>query len=142
MENKNNNSQSDTPSKQLTNGEKIQALNSLYEELDALKADATEKINLAKSHKEDEIEITRKDGKVQTLKESLIWDEVRILGEQTEGYELLKGKYPEAFESSEKVALKANEIDTFTIAQLGVHADRMTVRDILNLIVLFTAKEE
>lgn len=141
MENKNNNSQSDTLTKQLTNGEKIQALNSLYEEFDAIKADATDKINFAKSHKEEEIEITRKDGKKQTLAEKLLWDEVRILGDQTEAYELLKGKYPEAFEASEKVSAKANEIDLFTLTHLNVHAERMTVRDILNLIVLFTAKE-
>lgn len=141
MENQKNNSQSDTPSKPLTNGEKIQALNSLYEEIDALKADATDKINFAKSHSEDEVEITRKDGKKQTLKEKLLWDEVRVLGENTEGYDLLKGKYPEAFEASAKVSAKADEIDTFTLKELGVHADRMTVRDILNLIVLFTVKE-
>lgn len=140
MEN-NNNSQSDTPSKPLSNGQKIETLNQLYNELDALKEEATDVINFAKSHKDEEVEITRKDGKVTKIKELLLWDEVRILGDQTEGYDFLKAKYPDAFEASEKVSAKANEIDMFTLKELGVHADRMTVRDILNLIVLFTVKE-
>lgn len=141
MENQNNNSQSDTLTKELTNGEKIQTLNQLYNELDALKEEATDVINLAKSHKDEEVEITRKDGKVTKIKELLLWDEVRILGGETEAYEFLKAKYPDAFEASEKVGAKANEIDIFTLKELGVHADRMTVRDILKLIVMFTSKE-
>lgn len=116
-------------------------LNQLYLELDVLKEEASDAIKLAKQHKDKEIEVTRKDGKKQTLKESLLWDEVRVLGDNTEGYDLLKAKYPKAFETSEAVSAKAHEIDTFTLAQLGVHADRVTIRDIIKLIVMFTAKE-
>lgn len=126
----------------LTNGQKIETMNQLYKDFDELKADASDKINFAKSNKENEVTITRNDGKEQTLKEALLWDEVRILGENTEAYEYLKGKYPEAFDASEKVTLKANEIDTFTVKELGVHADRLTVRDIVNLIILFTTAKE
>jgi len=116
-------------------------LNQLYNELDALKEESIDIINFAKSHKEEEVEITRKDGKVTKIKELLLWDEVRILGDQTEAYDFLKGKYPDAFSASEKVSAKANEIDMFTIKELGVHSDRMTVRDILKLIIMFTSKE-
>jgi urocanate hydratase len=130
--------QSDTLTKEMSNGEKIAKLNELYAEIDLLKETASDAIKLAKANKENEIEITRKDGKVSTVKEQLLWDEVRIVGDATEAYELLKGKYPTAFSTSEEVSKKALEIDNFALAYFGVHADRITLRDIINLIVMFT----
>lgn len=114
----------------------------MYLELDTLKEEASDAIKLAKQFKDEEVEITRKEGKTIKIKEALLWDEVRVLGDQTEGYEFLKGKYPKAFELSEAVSAKAHEIDTFTMVQFGIHADRITIRDLIKLIVMFTQKAE
>lgn len=133
--------ESDTHTKELTNGEKIAKLDQLYLELDILKEEASDAIKLAKLNKEKESEITRKDGKKQTIKQQLLWDEVRVVGDQTEAYDFLRGLYPLAFEKSEAVSAKAHEVDDFCMVQFGIHADRMTVRDIIKLIKALTSKE-
>src|SRR5690606_31154452 len=106
----------------------------LYDELDALQTEANDAINLAKQNEENVISVVRKNGETQNIKESDAWEEIWVLGNQTESYGVMAEKYPEAFEKSTLATEKANEVDTFTFAEIGIKSNKVTLRDILRLV--------
>lgn len=107
--------------KELTFDEVLDQLDILYTEKELLREEVSEKIKIAKEgHKEEVVALARKDGKVDIIREGLLWEEVRWLKTETEAWNFLKEKYPHVFEADEKVALKANEINALVQKYFGI----------------------
>jgi hypothetical protein len=113
----------------------IETLFAFYDELDVLAEQTSNAIKNSKLNLENQIEITRVgEKKPITISEKLAWDEVRLLGKNTECYPVLAEKYPECFELSAKHQAKADEINEFAIKTFEITSStRMTLRDILKI---------
>jgi hypothetical protein len=113
--------------------EKIEKLYRFYEEIADLEQRASDAINTAKANKALEILVKRPKGEAQVITEGMAWDEVYNLGPQCEAGQALKAKYPEAFSISADHSRKASELQTFSIAELGIDTKRIKVSDIIRL---------
>ncbi|MFA5050967.1 MAG: hypothetical protein WC499_02530 [Patescibacteria group bacterium] len=122
---------------------KIENVNKLYDELDIV-ADALDiEIKNAKQTQGNLILIKRKQGgKEIEISEKLAWEEIRLLGAQSECYNALKGRYPAVFEKMDAHLAKIKEIDTYTQAEIGIRFNAMTVRDVINLVVAVVDMKE
>lgn len=114
--------------------EKIAQLNKLYKEVDDINEVVSDAIKNAKRNKENELTIAR-DGKPHTITEALLWEEVRILGEEaTEAYSVLSEKYPEVFTASKEQRAKAEELALFTETAFGISSTQIRLKDIMALV--------
>lgn len=114
--------------------EKINTLYKLYDELEVIKNEANEALIHAKSFGDMEVEVIRKDGRADKVKEKLLWDEIWILGNRSEGYAVLKQKYPAAFGKTEELNKKAKDIDTYSLRELGISTEKIKISDIIKLV--------
>jgi hypothetical protein len=113
--------------------ETIEQLYRHYDELDVLEQQASAAIKVAQEHKNEEITIAQ-EGKSVTVREKDLWDETWTLGPACEAGALLREKYPDAFEISDRHAAKAQELREFTVAKLGIDYRAMKLSDILRLV--------
>lgn len=114
--------------------EKVEGLRKIYSELKELSERSSDAINAAKEFKNNLVLIQRKDGKEVEVKESMLWEEVRFLGSATEGYAVLKDKYPEAFRLGEEQQNKAKELNDYSVKELGVNPVALRLIDIIDLV--------
>lgn len=113
--------------------EKIQKLDSIYTEISQLSKKVSDLLILAKKNKDKELTITR-EGKLIQITEGRLWDEVRVLGEDSEAGTILKPLYPDVFEHSSIQRKKADELRVFCHAELGVDPSALRLIDILHLV--------
>lgn len=78
------------------------------------------------------VKLTR-EGQEVVAKEKDLWDEVRLLGINTEAGELLKGKYPDVFESYEKYEQYVEEARMFVLKNMGFNFTQMSLGDYIKL---------
>jgi hypothetical protein len=121
--------------------EKIENLYRLYDEISVLEREANEAVNHAKSFGKNEVEVVRKNGKKDKVKESLLWEEVWQIGKLSEGYEILEKKYPTAFGKSAELQKKHNELSKFSVAELGIDINRIKLSDIIRLVQALVKQE-
>lgn len=117
--------------------DKIEALRKLYLEIDLLTDEVSEAIKTAKQGQGQLILIKRRDGKEQEIAEKLAWEEIRLLGQNTEAWEPMKARYPKVFELSEAQRLKAKELNDFTMSAFGLVADQVRLGDIFQVVEAF-----
>lgn len=113
--------------------EKIQKLETLYNEIDALDREVSESLILAKKNKKNEITISR-DGKPLVISEGRLWDEVRVLGEDCDAAQILAPMYPGVFSKAEEQRKKASELDVFCQTELGVDYKRLRLIDFMHIV--------
>jgi hypothetical protein len=123
-----------TPAPIRITGDLLGTLYGMYAELDRLKEDASSAIKAAKQNAQKPITITRKGGTEQKVTEQMLWDELWTLGKQSEAGLRLREKYPEAFAKADAQEAKLTELRAFTVLELGMDAQAVTLRDILRLI--------
>lgn len=113
--------------------EKIAGLQKIYDNLDVLNRNATEAILAAKEFKNNLVLIKRKDGKEDEVREAELWEEIKYLGAVSEGYEVLKRRYPKAFEAGELQKKQAEELNVYCMRELGINPVQLRLIDIINL---------
>lgn len=112
--------------------EKIEQLQTLYDDLDQLDRDAIDAVNNAKLNKD--LPVSRKQGKDWvSVSEKDLWDELYHLGPGSDAEKLLKEKYPWAFEALDKAKAKGDELSKFIAAELGINFRAIRVIDIIKL---------
>ena len=74
-----------------------------------------------------------RDGKEVIAKEKDLWDEVRILGINSQAGQLLKEKYPDVFESFEKTEEYVQQVQVFVMKNMGFNFTQMTLSDYIQL---------
>ena len=119
---------------------KIEKLAKIYDEIDDLDRQSTDAINAAKEFKNNLLLIKRKNGKEVEVTEGTLWEEVRWIGEASEGYGALKGRYPRAFYLGELQRAKAKELAVFCKAEIGLDPIKLRLIDIIRLIEAMTGK--
>ncbi len=113
----------------------IERINQLYGELDVLAELSSDAIKLAQTNKDiRKLKVTRDTGKVVEITEAVAWEEIKYLGAKSEAYAIMKTTYPDVFEKADNHQKKVKEIDNFTLAELGIHFDKVTMRDIVNVV--------
>jgi hypothetical protein len=70
----------------------------------------------------------------QEVTEDLLWTEIYHIGDKSEGFEALKHRYPEAFAVSDEVNKKVEEIQSYTVAELGIDAMQLKLSDIIKIV--------
>lgn len=117
-------------------GEHIDTVIRLYEELEVLTETESEAIKSAQAGNDEKTAIVkRNNGEEQTVSEKDLWKEVFYIGEGSEGYPILKERYPNVFEQSALHAQKLQEITAYTVTHLGVDPLKMSLSDIIRLIM-------
>lgn len=115
--------------------EKLAKLYQLYDELDAAKEASSDAIKEAQEGKADKkATITRKNGETVEVTEKELWDEIFYLKDRSEGWEYLKSKYPKAFETSDAVTDKLDEIRKFTHGEFGLDPNQIKLSDIFRIV--------
>lgn len=114
--------------------DKVVKLYQLYEELDTLTERSSNLIKEAKHNSGNPISVTRESGETVEVAESTLWDEIRYLGDKTEGFAVLQAKYPDAFSASDAVNKQLEEIQKYTIAELGIDALQLKLSDIMRVV--------
>lgn len=113
--------------------ERISKLFALYDELDALKEQASDAIKAAQDFQGNRVLINRTGGGQQEVTEKMLWDEVWNLSADSDAGRFLRKKYPEAFERSDEANKKAVELREFTLGELGIDAQQIKLSDIIKL---------
>lgn len=113
--------------------EKIQKLETLYNEIDALDRLVSEAIILAKKNKDNQLTMAR-EGKPITITEGRLWDEVRVLGDECDAAKVLAPMYPAVFTKAEEQRKKASELDVFCQVELGVDYKRLRLIDFMHIV--------
>jgi hypothetical protein len=113
--------------------ESLAQFHSLFDEFEVLKTQASEALAVAKLNSELEIFITR-DGKVSTVKEKDLWDEVWHLGAFSDAGEILNEKYPSVFEANRKAEAKKQEFQAFAKERWNIDPFGVSLSGIIRLI--------
>jgi hypothetical protein len=121
-----------------TNGkitkEKLITLFKIYDELDIWEEKTSEAIKTAKLNKDKTIYIKRKEEKESGMvSEGALWEEVRYLNTATEAFNVLKEKYPEAFNNSNEYQKRLNELTVFCHQELNIDPIKLRLRDIIQI---------
>ncbi len=111
---------------------KIKDLYAIYEEMNPLIDEASELLKRAKLNKDKKIKVKR-DGKTVEVKEGDLWTEI-FYKANTDARETLKGIYPEVFEKSEQAEAKKDEMIKYSVAELGIHPEQMTLYNLIRLV--------
>lgn len=115
-------------------GTKIVRLKELYQENEDLGSGYADSRAVAKESEQNKIKVKRKDGQELEVTEGDLWKEIKYLGRETEGYEVLKQKYPKAFDLGEAQQAKAKEIEEYGIRELGINPFKLRIIDFINLV--------
>lgn len=109
------------------NKEIMQKHDQLLADLEAVKELHSEQIKTVQAQFGDnDISITRDDGKTIVTTEKALWDEVYYLGADSEAGKLMQEKYPDIFASAKKQNEIAGEYRKFIVDNFGVDYTAMT----------------
>lgn len=111
----------------------IQELTKIYADLEALNRESSDLYLNAKDTGKDNKVTIKRDGKEVEVTEGALWEEIRYIGKKSEGYEILKAKYPKVFEVSEKQNKKAQELSIYCHANLNIDPIKLRLIDIINI---------
>lgn len=114
--------------------QKLEALRKLYLEIDLLTDAVSEAIKEAKKFQGNTMLVKRADGKEVEISEKTAWEEIRLLGINTECYEIMKAKYPKVFELGDQQRRKAKELNDFTMSAFGLVSDQVRLGDIFQVV--------
>lgn len=114
--------------------QKIEQLRKLYLEIDVLTDAVSEAIKKAKLTQGNKMLIKRKDGKEVEITEKTAWEEIRLLGAETECYAVMKSKYPKVFELADAQRRKGKELNDFTMTAFGLLSDQVRLGDIFKVV--------
>jgi hypothetical protein len=113
--------------------ETITELHRLSDEVAAKKELSQELIKTAQDRfKDNEVELER-NGKLITVAEKVLWDEVYHLGLTSQAGLKLKELHPEVFEALNEQNKAADTLKLFCIEQLGVDYTQMTLSDYVHV---------
>jgi hypothetical protein len=113
------------------NQETINKIDELYAELDVLNIKKTELINTAKIDSENKCHMIERDGKLISISERDLWDELYWTGK---GGEKLKEAYPQVFEVELEAIKKSDEIRDYALKYFGFNPEKMTLSSLLKII--------
>ena len=117
----------------IVNRENIEVIKKMQLELDEAMGEATEKIALAKANVNNVVKWV-KNGKEIECEEKHLWDETYMVGEGCDAYKTLANKYPEAFEAVKKQQSKVLEMNNYTVKNLGLRFNQVSIAEIIVLI--------
>ncbi|MCX6785935.1 MAG: hypothetical protein NTZ18_03745 [Candidatus Komeilibacteria bacterium] len=125
--------------------EKITDIVRMTKELEDLEYLASEGLRTVQDqHGQDEVELER-EGRPIKLKEKILWDEVFVLGEDSDAGKTLKRKYKDVFDAFRKQGEKANELQAYIMRNFGIDYKKMKFSDYIKLIrglIQFELKQE
>jgi hypothetical protein len=106
----------------------------LYEELNQIRELHSEQLKTVKDQFGDRhVKRINADGHEVICREHDLWEEIRFLGLNSQAAEILKGKYPDVFESLEKVEALQSEVGIFVLKHMGLNFTQMTLTDYIKL---------
>lgn len=112
----------------------ITELERIYAEIDEATAKADEAFKAARQFKGNLVRLTRKNGQEVELTEGELWEELRFIGAQSEGLEIMKEKYPQVFALAEAQQAKAQELAVYCKRELELDPVKLRLIDILHLV--------
>lgn len=116
------------------NAEKLEKLHQLTADVQKYAEIASEQKKTATARTGDrKHKVKRPDGSMSTLTENIMWEEVYLLGENSESGKILTKRYPEVFEAFAKQQQNADELKKFCMLEFGIDYTRMTISDYLKL---------
>jgi hypothetical protein len=108
-------------------------LHSLSDEIKQVSEQASELLRTAQdrfNHVEHDVV---RSGKKVKITEKALWEEVWYLGNGCEAAKILGEKHPEVFDAFKKQNAKAADLKKFSMAELGVNFEQLTISDYLRL---------
>ena len=105
----------------------------LYEQLNYYRELHSEQLKTVKDQFGDRHVKLNREGQEVIVKEKALWDEVRILGINTQAGQILKEKYPDVFESFEKSEEYVEQVRMFVFKNMGFNFTQMTLGDYISL---------
>lgn len=106
----------------------------LYEELNKYRELHSEQLKTVQDQfGERHLKRINADGHEVVCKEKDLWYEVFHLGTDSQAAEILKGKYPDVFESLEKLEKAREEVGIFVLKNMGLNFTQMTLTDYISL---------
>ena len=105
----------------------------LYEQLNYYRELHSEQLKTVKDQFGDRHVKLNREGQEVIVKEKALWDEVRILGINTQAGQILKEKYPDVFESFEKSEEYVEQVRMFVFKNMGFNFTQMTLGDYIQL---------
>jgi hypothetical protein len=114
---------------------KIKTLKQLADEANELLWQSTDALNLARQDSDKKPVALERDGKMISITEKDLWDEIwnKALTED-QAVEILKPRYPDAFEKSLIANEKAQELNLFAMKEFRFNPQQMTLSAIINLV--------
>lgn len=114
----------------------VETVRRLSTELTQLQEESSDLLKKARFGSENrKVMVKRKDvEKEEEITESLIWEEIFVIGDLSEGHAVLKAKYPEAFKKAEEHNLKAQELNKYTLLNFGIKAGAVSIGDIFTIV--------
>lgn len=113
--------------------ETLDQLHKLTAELKETKEIASELLRTAQDRFKTRTHKITRNGKEIELTEKVLWDEVFYLGVACEAAQILKPIHPEVFEAFAKQDEKAKEIKKFSVTELGLDYEALTLSDYLRM---------
>lgn len=104
----------------------------IQSEFDELQRKASEALVNAKAAQEQEISISR-NGKHQVVREKDLWDEIWHNVEDDTAKTVLREKYPQVFELSEKTEEKKEHLKQFAMEKWEINPLAMSLSDIFRI---------
>lgn len=116
--------------------EKLNSTYKLYAELEELEKKSSDAIKDAKLNQDAEATVPADEegSDAQTVTEKELWEEVRWLGVEKRAGVYLKEKYPEVFELADAANKKAEEINTFIMAEYGLSGKALRLSDVFKIV--------
>jgi hypothetical protein len=111
------------------------ALRELYDELHSLQDTMTANLRTIQARNNDiEQWYVNSDKKEVKVKEKHLWDEIQMIGMNSEAGRILLKKYPEVFEMEAKVLAKKKELEDYSLKELGFNPTAMNLVNLIDLI--------
>lgn len=114
--------------------EHIEKLQTIYDEIEALKAIESELLKQVQEGAEERKMTLRK----QEVDESIGWYEVFNLGADSEAGKILTERYPDVFKASTNTQAKFQELKDYAQEHFQVDPTKMSMLDVIKLIKIFS----
>jgi len=111
----------------------LKKLHSLTDSVNEAKEIASEQLRTAQDRYGDRTQKLNREGKDIELKESVLWEEVFLMGLGCQAGKILQRLHPDVFKSYAEQDKAADELKKFCILELGVDHTKMTLSGYLKI---------
>ena len=116
----------------MSNKEKIKGVYKINDDLTLLLETESDLYKKATENRKDKMKITRGGKKIEVT-EGELWDEIRVVGIDSETVKIMEKKYPTLFEVVKKRDAKNKELHDFIQKEFGFSHTEMTIPNYLKL---------